>query len=117
MSALPALAMHSPLPRLVLLLLAPSLFAAAPIKPVVAVDRAFMNPAISPCTDFYSYANGAFDAVPIPGEYSAYGVNQEIDERNYVILKEILESSARTSGPKGSVAQRVGDFYAAGMDE
>ncbi len=53
----------------------------------------------------------------IPGEYSSYGVNQEIDERNYAILKRILEDSARTSGPQGSIAQRVGDFFAAGMDE
>ncbi len=81
------------------------------------VERSFMDPAISPCKDFYTYANGAFDKVPIPGEYSAYGVNQELDERNFAILKEILERSARTGGPKGSVVQRVGDFYAAGMDE
>ena len=44
-------------------------------------------------------------------------MNQEIDERNFAILKEILETSARTGGPKGSVVQRVGDFYASGMDE
>ena len=73
--------------------------------------------AVSPCKDFYAYANGAFEKVPIPGEYAAYGVNQEIDERNFAILKEILENSARTGGPKGSVVQRVGDFYASGMDE
>ena len=72
---------------------------------------------VSPCKDFYAYANGAFEKVPIPGEYAAYGVNQEIDERNFAILKEILENSARAGGPKGSVVQRVGDFYASGMDE
>ena len=76
-----------------------------------------MDPTVSPCKDFYAYANGAFGKVPIPGEYAAYGVNQEIDERNFAILKEILENSARTGGPKGSVVQRVGDFYASGMNE
>jgi putative endopeptidase len=86
-------------------------------KPIVAVDRSYMDPAVSPCKDFYTYANGAFDKVPIPGEYPAYGVNQEINERNFAILKGILENSARTGGPKGSVVQRVGDFYASGMDE
>jgi predicted metalloendopeptidase len=88
-----------------------------PARPIVAVDRSYMDPSVSPCKDFYTYANGAFDKVPIPGEYPAYGVNQEINERNYVILKQILEESARTGGPKGSVVQRVGDFYASGMDE
>ena len=76
-----------------------------------------MDLTVSPCKDFYAYANGAFEKVPIPGEYAAYGVNQEIDERNFAVLKEILETSARTGGPKGSVVQRVGDFYASGMDE
>ncbi len=84
---------------------------------ISAVDRSYMDPGVSPCKDFYAYANGAFEKVPIPGEYAAYGVNQEIDERNFAILKGILESSARSGGPKGSVIQRVGDFYAAGMDE
>lgn len=92
------------------------LLAAAP-KPILGVDRAYIDPSASPCKDFYAYADGAFDRVPIPGEYASYGVNQEIDERNETILKRILETSARTGGSKGTVAQRVGDFYASGMDE
>ena len=86
-------------------------------KPIVGVDRSYMDLTVSPCKDFYAYANGAFEKVPIPGEYAAFGVNQEIDERNFAILKGILENSARTGGPRGSVVQRVGDFYASGMDE
>jgi len=89
---------------------------AAP-HPILGVDPSYIDPAASPCRDFYAYADGAFDKVPIPGEYASYGVNQEIDERNFAILKGILESSARTGGTKGSIAQRVGDFYASGMDE
>jgi predicted metalloendopeptidase len=107
-----------------LLLLRSSIFLAlatavslAAERPVQGVDRAYIDSAASPCKDFYDYANGAFNKVPIPGEYSNWGVNQEIDERNFAILRGILESSARSGGPKGSAAQRVGDFYAAGMDE
>jgi putative endopeptidase len=103
--------------RLLPALLATGVLAAEPGRPIVAVDRAYMNVSVSPCKDFYGYANGGFDQVPIPGEYASYGVNQEIDERTFALLREILESSARQPGARGSVSQRVGDFYAAGMDE
>ncbi len=86
-------------------------------RPILGVDPAYIQTSTSPCRDFYGYANGAFDKVPIPGEYAGYGVNQEIDERNEAILKGILEGAMRSGGPKGSLAQRVGDFYASGMDE
>ncbi|PTY08874.1 hypothetical protein DB347_04700 [Opitutaceae bacterium EW11] len=92
------------------------ILAASP-RPVLGVDRSYMDPSAKPCEDFYTYANGAFDKVAIPGEYPAYGVNQEIDERNYATLKEILESSAKNPGKPGTISQRVGDFYASGMDE
>ena len=105
---------------LALVLMAP-LLAKAPARPlprpILGVDPAYFDAAISPCRDFYGHANGAFDRVAIPGEYASYGVNQEIDERNFAILKGILETSARKGGAKGTIAQRVGDFYAAGMDE
>jgi len=103
--------------RLAALLLVSLPLTAQPARPVVGVDRAYLDPSATPCKDFYTYANGAFDKVAIPGEYASYGVNQEIDERTFATLKTILENAAKTGGPKGSVAQRVGDFYAAGMDE
>lgn len=94
-----------------------SLAAAPKMSHPRGVDRSFMDPAVSPCDNFYDYANGAFNRVPIPGEYASFGVNQEIDERTYAILKRILETSARQRGPVGTPVQRVGDFFAAGMDE
>ena len=104
-----------------LLVLMPALVAGSPSrptpKPILGVDPAYIQTATSPCKDFYGFANGAFDRVAIPGEYASYGVNQEIDERNFTLLKGILEASARRGGARGSVGQRVGDFYAAGMDE
>jgi putative endopeptidase len=106
------------LTHLVISLTASSLaFAADDTHVIRGVDRSYMDPAVSPAADFYDYANGAYNKAPIPGDYASYGVNQEIDERNFAILRDILETSAKTGGPKGSIAQRVGDFYAAGMNE
>ncbi len=92
--------------------------AAPPIRPILGVDPVHMDRKVLPCADFYAYANGAYNQVEIPAAYSAYGVNQEIDDRNWAILKDILETSAEDlQAPKGSAAQRIGDFFASGMDE
>jgi putative endopeptidase len=82
-----------------------------------AVDRRYMDLSVPPCQDFYDYANGAYNKAAIPADNAEFGVTAEVDEHNFEILKDILESSAKAPAPKGSVAQRVGDFYSAGMDE
>ena len=86
-------------------------------KPIVGVDPAYLDRAADPCRDFYRFANGAYDKEPIPAAYGSFGVNQEIDDRNWALLKEILEASAKAQGAKGTAVQRIGDFYASGMDE
>ena len=82
-------------------------------------DPANMDTDVSPCADFYQYAVGAWEKrTTIPAEYSMYGVDQEVDGRTSGILKDILEGAAAdTSGPEGSERRKVGDFFAAGMDE
>ena len=82
-------------------------------------DPANMDTSVSPCEDFFRYAVGAWEKrTTIPAEYAKYGVDQEVDERTSATLKDILESAAADrSAPKGSERQKVGDFFAAGMDE
>jgi len=71
-----------------------------------------------PCEDFYRYALGTWEKnTVIPAEYASYGVDQEIEERSFGVLKGILESAAQDkAAPKGSERQKVGDFFASGMD-
>jgi putative endopeptidase len=92
--------------------------AALPAYAVSGVDAAYMDAKVAPCEDFWRYANGAYDRVPIPGAYAAFGVNQEIDDRNWAILQTILtEAAADKAAQPGSARQRIGDFFATGMDE
>lgn len=83
-----------------------------------AVDRAFIDPQISPCDDFYAFANGAYFQAPIPPEFASFGVDEELTERNEAILRTILETAAAdNTAERGPVTQRLGDFFASGMDE
>jgi len=82
-------------------------------------DVAGMDPKTSACADFYQYANGGWLAAnPIPAAYSAWGVGNVLDEKNREVLHQILEAAAKnTAAKKGSNEQKVGDYYAACMDE
>ncbi len=98
--------------------------AAGPAAPAAApalgpVDPATFDAAVKPCEDFYSHAVGGWlKANPVPADKSRWGSFEELADRNRAVLKAILEeTSARTDWPKGSVKQKVGDFFASGMDE
>lgn len=82
-------------------------------------DLANLDRAASACTDFNQFANGGWMAHnPIPAAYPSWGSFNELAEKNRDVLHQILEDSAKdTSAPKGSNEQKVGDFYAACMDE
>lgn len=82
------------------------------------LDRHNLDTAISPCQDFFQYANGTWlKENPVPAAYSSWSVDDEMRERNNTMLKEILETAAKnTDAPKGSNLQKIGDFFATAMD-
>ncbi|MBI3364756.1 MAG: M13 family metallopeptidase [Ignavibacteriae bacterium] len=82
------------------------------------IDTQNFDTSIKPSSDFYQFANGGWmTRNPIPGDQSRWGSFNEVQERNFKILHEILdEAAAKTDAPRGSVAQKVGDFYFSSMD-
>ncbi|HWS90605.1 MAG TPA: M13 family metallopeptidase [Pyrinomonadaceae bacterium] len=83
------------------------------------IDPANIDPNTSACTDFFQYANGGWLARnEIPPAFSVWGSASGVREKNIAVLKQVLEEAAadKTAKP-GSNQQKVGDFYAACMDE
>ena len=83
------------------------------------IDLASLDKSANPCDDFYQFANGGWLAKnSIPAAYPAWGVGNVLDEQNQEALHQIVEAAAKnTSAPKGSNERKVGDYYAACMDE
>jgi putative endopeptidase len=79
-----------------------------------------MDLSVKPADDFFSYATGGWmKRTEIPPEYSRWGSFNELIEHNNDALHEIAEKASKiTVDPKlAPETQKVGDFYASGMDE
>jgi putative endopeptidase len=87
-------------------------------SPVHGFDPANLDTSCKPCEDFNKFANGGWIARnPIPAAYPRWGNFNKLDEQNQEKLREILEDAAKSAkAAKGSNAQKIGDFYASGMD-
>ena len=73
---------------------------------------------INPAADFFMYANGGwFKKNPIPNSENSNGIFRTINDTVNAQIKQICEKSAEVSNPVlGSNEQKIGDFYASGMD-
>ncbi|GBD89388.1 neutral endopeptidase [bacterium BMS3Abin04] len=72
---------------------------------------------VSPRQDFYDYSVGKWvKNNPIPPDQSIWASFVILYENTNKQVKGIVESAAKEKGPKGSIAQKVGDFYSTGMD-
>ena len=92
----------------------------APLFGPHGFDLTGMDPTVNACDDFYRFAVGKWrETHPLPAQYSRFGRFEELAERNRETLHTILEEDARVAAtaPRGSAEQKVGDFYAACMNE
>jgi putative endopeptidase len=72
---------------------------------------------INPSDDFFNYANGGwFKKHPIPSSEKSNGIFRMIQDTINNQIKSICIKSADANADKGSNKQKIGDFYASGMD-
>jgi putative endopeptidase len=94
----------------------PGRTALAQVQPVLDVTS--MDRSVDPCTDFFAYSCGGWiKKNPIPPDQTSWSVYSKLEDDNKSILREILESSALPAGRRDALTQKIGDYYAACMDE
>ena len=76
-----------------------------------------MDPSVSPGKDFFQYACGGWiKRNPIPASERGWGIANLVQEETYIQLLGICQDAARSGAAPGTSEQKVGDFWAAGMD-
>ncbi len=82
------------------------------------LDVHSLDTTVDPCTDFFTYSCGGWlKKNPIPPDKTSWGVGSKLADDNRVLLREILEEAAAGGPGRDPVKQKIGDYYAACMDE
>lgn len=81
------------------------------------VDRNNLDPSVMPQEDFYEYACGGWmKANPLKPEFSRYGTFDQLRENNRTQVRDLIIGLDTKNAPQGSMAQKIGDLYALGLD-
>src|ERR1700760_4828045 len=81
------------------------------------VDVSGLDPQVKPGDNFFRYVNGRwYDTVKIASDQSGVGSYSFMNIPQKKLLQNILDSVSKAKNKPGSVEQKVGDFYASGMD-
>lgn len=81
------------------------------------IETANMDSSVKPSDDFYKFVNGKWIAkTEIPATESGIGAFLDVFNATKKNLKAILDDVSKGNQVPGSIEQKVGDFYASGLD-
>lgn len=92
-----------------------SLWAQGQTKPI---DPANLDTTCAPCKNFFQYANGGWlKRSSIPGDQPRWGSFNELQERNYAALRDVLTEAAKDAPSSNDPnLRKLGTFYGTCMD-
>jgi predicted metalloendopeptidase len=89
----------------------------APATTDPGIDLPGMDRSVAPGDDFFRYANGTWmKTTEIPADRPAFGPDAVLAELTTTRTADLIKEAA-ASAPAGSDARKVGDYYAAYLDE
>ncbi|HTN35554.1 MAG TPA: M13 family metallopeptidase [Arachidicoccus sp.] len=81
------------------------------------IETQFIDSAVKPGDNFYQFVNGKWlDTVKIPADKVAVGGFNQLADDTREKLKSLVEDAQKSGGAKGSIEQKVGDYFASGLD-
>jgi putative endopeptidase len=82
------------------------------------LDLTAGKPQLKPGDDFVAFAGGNwYDHFEIPADRASFGVFNQLDELSKNRVRDIIETAARSQPAPGSPGQKIGDYYAAYLDQ
>ncbi|MDA3954294.1 MAG: M13 family metallopeptidase [Bacteroidales bacterium] len=87
------------------------------VEEKITLDVSLIDTTFDPADDFYHFANnGWMKENPLPDDESRYGSFDQLGKETSMKVQTLLEELAKGSFEQGSIEQKIGDFYAMGMD-
>jgi putative endopeptidase len=81
-------------------------------------DLKSVDASLDPCVDFYEYSCKKWvDSNPIPGDQASWSHGAQLGLWNQGVLRDVLEKASADDSKRSAVEQKIGDYYAACMDE
>ncbi len=81
------------------------------------VDVSGIDSSVKPGDNFFRYVNGRwYDTATIAGDQTGVGSYSFMNIPQKQLLQNILDSVSKAQNAAGTIDQKVGDFYASGMD-
>lgn len=86
----------------------------APMQDILASN---IDSSVRPGDDFFLFANGGWiKRTAIPDAESGWGIGNMVQDEIYAKLRKINEDAIKQNAAKGTITQKIADFWKSGMD-